>query len=128
VSENEEEDVGYKKPPKSAQWKPGQSGNPNGRPKKSKDFEELIEAELNAIIRITENGQTKTVTKRQALAKGLVNSALKGEATAKKLLTTHLKTHRPVESFEPDEGDREALESHIRKALDAQRGEKQKDG
>ena len=29
-----EYEIGYKKPPKDKQWKKGQSGNPNGRPKK----------------------------------------------------------------------------------------------
>ena len=30
---NNEYKVGYKRPPKKNQWKPGQSGNPAGRPK-----------------------------------------------------------------------------------------------
>ncbi len=29
-------EVGYGRPPKAAQFKPGQSGNPNGRPKGAK--------------------------------------------------------------------------------------------
>lgn len=33
--------IGYKKPPKETQFKPGVSGNPKGRPKKVKQ-EELI--------------------------------------------------------------------------------------
>ena len=30
---NRESEVGYGKPPIGTQWKPGQSGNPKGRPK-----------------------------------------------------------------------------------------------
>ncbi len=37
--------VGYKSPPRSGQWKPGQSGNPGGRPK----WKPLTEA-LHALL------------------------------------------------------------------------------
>ena len=34
--DNEDGDVGYRRPPKSTQFKPGRSGNPRGRPKGAK--------------------------------------------------------------------------------------------
>jgi len=34
--EDDDDAVGYKRPPKSKQYKPGQSGNPSGRKKKSR--------------------------------------------------------------------------------------------
>ena len=40
---NDDYKVGYKKPPKYAQWKPGQSGNPKGRPPNNHE-------ELNALL------------------------------------------------------------------------------
>jgi hypothetical protein len=30
----DDDEVGFGKPPKKHQWKPGQSGNPKGRPRK----------------------------------------------------------------------------------------------
>ncbi len=37
-------DVGYRKPPKHTRFKPGQSGNPRGRPKGTKNLKtDLIE-------------------------------------------------------------------------------------
>ena len=57
MSENEDEDIGYKKPPKASQWKPGQCGNPKGRPKKIKDFSKLLDLELGQPVQITINEQ-----------------------------------------------------------------------
>ncbi len=78
--------VGYKKPPRATQFKPGQSGNPKGRPKGSRNFTTDIEEELDARIFVTENGKRKTITKRQAVAKQLVNKAAAGDAKATPLL------------------------------------------
>lgn len=38
--------MGSKKKPPPHAWKPGQSGNPGGRPKKSRELEELIREAL----------------------------------------------------------------------------------
>jgi len=39
-------EVGFGKPPRSTRFKPGQSGNPNGRPRGAKNFAVAIEQEL----------------------------------------------------------------------------------
>ena len=56
MADRREYEVGYKKPPEHSRWKPGQSGNPKGRPKKVKDFEKLLDIELSQTLRITEGG------------------------------------------------------------------------
>ena len=109
MSEPEDEEVGYKKPPKATQWKPGQSGNPKGRPKRTKDFEKLLDQELSQFIRITDGGQVVSMTKREVLIKSLVNESLKGDRQAQKLILSFMKTQLTIEGFEPDEADREAL-------------------
>jgi hypothetical protein len=39
-------EVGYKKPPKAYRWKPGESGNPAGRPRGARKKRDPIAEEL----------------------------------------------------------------------------------
>jgi hypothetical protein len=56
ASDGRDYDVGYRKPPREHQFKPGQSGNPKGRPRGSKSFTTLLVEELGTKITIQENG------------------------------------------------------------------------
>jgi len=79
-------EVGYRRPPKSGRFTKGKSGNPNGRPKGSKNFVTLMDKELRQSIVINENGRKKTITRLQAIVKRLVASALQGEQRALRTL------------------------------------------
>lgn len=75
-------EVGYKKPPVSYRFQKGQSGNPKGRPKKSKialTILEQITKELEGYVTIRENGKLIKVTKMVAAIKNLVANAMKGD-------------------------------------------------
>ena len=85
--------VGYGRPPKHAQFAKGRSGNPNGRPKGVRNFATVIEAELNTKIPITENGKRKSISKREAVAKQLVNKAASGDTKAIPLLLNESRAH-----------------------------------
>jgi hypothetical protein len=74
--------VGRGKPPLKTRFKPGQSGNPRGRPKGRRGISALLQAELQTLIKVTEDGQTKRMTKLQAIVKRLVNALLKGDPKA----------------------------------------------
>ena len=72
--------VGPGNPPVHSRFPPGVSGNPKGRPRKERSLLKLIEAELDAEVQVTENGARQRLSKREVLAKQLVNKALQGEA------------------------------------------------
>lgn len=110
MADQPEYEVGFQKPPKHTQWEPGQSGNPNGRPKKTKDFEKLLDIELSKEISITEGGRKVNLPKRQVLLKSLVNDALKGDLRATKLLLPYVVNQRSVDGFEPNAADRQAFQ------------------
>ncbi|MHC9419675.1 DUF5681 domain-containing protein [Sphingomonas citri] len=66
-------------PPREYRFKSGESGNPRGRPKGSKNFATLIRRELDSKVTGTSDGRTVTMTKREAMAKRMVNEAVKGD-------------------------------------------------
>jgi hypothetical protein len=90
--------VGYAKPPSNTRFKPGQSGNPRGRPKGAKNFGTAIEDELRARVTVTENGKRRRVSKREVIAKRLVNRAAEGDLRALPLLLNEARAHEHLSS------------------------------
>ena len=80
------EKVGYRKPPANSRFRPGQSGNPKGRPKGSLNIATVLMKTLREKVVINENGRRKTITKFEASVKQLVNKAASGDWCA----ITHL--------------------------------------
>jgi len=74
--------VGYGKPPKATRFRPGQSGNPKGRPKGARGVGKVLEEALSQEVSVTEGGRTSRITKREALILSLVTKALKGDMRA----------------------------------------------
>lgn len=113
MTDHTDYEVGYKKPPANTRWKPGQSGNPKGRPKQIKDFDALLDRELSEPLRITENGVSRLVSKREVLLKTVVNKALKGDPSALRMLLPFMTKQQTIEGFEPDTEDKAALDELI---------------
>ncbi len=87
---DKEYEIGYGKPPKQYQFKKGQSGNKNGRPKNSKNTYVLLDEILSQTIPITENGKIMHISKRNAVLIQLVNKAVKGDLKATNALLPHM--------------------------------------
>lgn len=88
-SDNDEQTpypVGYCKPPHQHRFKPGESGNPRGRPRKSRNLNTLLEAELDRPVVIKEHGRHLRIAKREAIVKRLIANALNGDPRTLALL------------------------------------------
>jgi hypothetical protein len=83
-------DVGYGKPPAATRFRRGQSGNPAGRHRGSKNLSAILNEELEQRLVIRENGKQKTITKRRASMKQLVNKAASGDHRALQILINYL--------------------------------------
>lgn len=75
-------EVGYRKPPVSGQFKPGKSGNPNGRKAKPKSVQAQVQKALSKKVRITDGGQSKLLAFQDVIIRGLVTKAAKGDLKA----------------------------------------------
>ena len=80
-SSGDDYQIGKGRPPKHAQWKPGQSGNPSGAKKRRTLIEELtdiLDEELETVV----DGETTLLTGRQVVARKLFVMAAKGDMRA----------------------------------------------
>ena len=75
-------DVGYRKPPKESQFKPGKSGNPKGRPHSSRNLKTDLEEELFEVVAVTERGRRRRLSKQRILLKTWMTRALQGDHRA----------------------------------------------
>jgi hypothetical protein len=80
------EEVGYGKPPLHSRFRPGQSGNPRGRPKGTKNLETDLAEELAERVQVTENGRLLKISKQRLMVKALTTKAIKGDANAAKIV------------------------------------------
>ncbi len=113
-SRDSDYEIGYGKPPRASQFKPGESGNPRGRPRGSKNFSVLLEEELKQRVTINENGRRRRITKLAAIAKHMVNKSLSGDSRLLQALLNEIRAGEAradsaQSSINLDEGDREVI-------------------
>jgi hypothetical protein len=69
-------EVSYKNPPLHSQFQPGQSGNPKGRPKGSKNVRTILREALQRKYRGREGNQEKTKPPLERLVHGSMQRAI----------------------------------------------------
>ncbi len=111
--------VGKGRPPAPTRWKPGQSGNPKGRPKGRKNMLAHIDSALSRKINISEGGKLRRVTSREAIAIQTATRALKGDyRSVSRVLGMYGKnsvvTEREIVEFRKELTTKEAFEVYMK--------------
>ncbi|MHC2103583.1 DUF5681 domain-containing protein [Methylobacterium sp. CM6246] len=91
------DEVGYGKPPRKHQFKKGVSGNPSGRRARSKNFDTLLEQQLDKKVSLSLGGRKVRVPLRQAVVMKIASDALNGKVRAQEILLKHMR-----EGVKPD--------------------------
>lgn len=75
-------DVGYGKPPTKSRFKPGQSGNPRGRPRRAKGLNTIVRETLGAKVAVRTAAGTSQISRIEAVLQKSLEKAMKGDARA----------------------------------------------
>jgi Family of unknown function (DUF5681) len=117
-AESTEDKVGYGRPPVATRFKPGQSGNPRGRPKGSKGLDQVLRQALERRVPDSRRGGRHKVSMLELIVEGLVFAAAKRDPRMVRLLLVLLDRYAPSDApkVDPEEvrvADREILDEFI---------------
>jgi hypothetical protein len=108
--------VGYGKPPKQHQYRPGQSGNSKGRPKGAKSTSTLLRETLDHKIAVRTGATVRKVSVREAILIRLAEAALKGDIKSAHFLLQRYDI--AAETAKPDVMDPDRYET-VEEAIEA---------
>lgn len=94
--------VGYGRPPTESQFKPGKSGNPKGRRKKTPSFAEVTEQVLNETIELRVGDQLWRMSNRNALVRSAIRQALAGKPRLLTVLPAIMRYESEILQGRPD--------------------------
>ena len=111
-------DVGYGRPPEATQFKPGQSGNPKGRPKGAKSAARMARDALDRLMTVVEDGAKRKITARQLAFRNLAEKAAAGDPKALAFLLAHEEDARALEpgstrAATPNQNDAEIISAFL---------------
>src|SRR5580658_10229278 len=87
MSDINNDEGGYKRPPRASRFKRGESGNPKGRPRGTHNLKTDLDALLKKRIAIRQDGELRRVSRQEALLLSLFGKAVGGDTKAAAQLT-----------------------------------------
>ncbi len=105
--------IGFMNPPEHTRFKKGKSGNPQGRPRKPKDLNTVLQQVLNRKVSVKDNDQTLPI--RDALIWTLRGLALQGD---KQALSLQRRIIEQAGLTQANVDDPEANKEEVLKALE----------
>jgi hypothetical protein len=111
-----DEDVGYGKPPRASQFKAGQSGNPKGRPKGSKNEATILQELLQHKVMLNERGKTRKIILLEAILRKVADDCLKGNTKSISFLLNRYQAAAAGDTVQGDisEDDKVVMEAFLR--------------
>jgi uncharacterized protein YdaL len=88
--------VGYKRPPTATRYVKGQSGNPKGRPKGSKNLRAVLAEELSQRVTVNNHGKKKRLSVQSVMLKQVLQKAAAGDLKAASMVL------RIIQQVDPD--------------------------
>jgi Family of unknown function (DUF5681) len=112
----EAEDVGYGKPPRASQFKPGRSGNPTGRPKGSKSEASILQELLQHKVALNERGKTRKIILLEAILRKVAEDCLRGNVKSVNFLLNRYYAAAAGDGAQGDisQDDKAVLETFLR--------------
>ncbi|MGH7488300.1 MAG: DUF5681 domain-containing protein [bacterium] len=118
--DNQEEKPGFANPPSQHRFKRGQSGNPKGRPKGSRNLKTDLAALLKGNVEIIVNGKRRRITRQEAVLLSLFQKAISKESKAAKMLLDlviklQMPDDRPESEAALSQSDRNIVDNYLRR-------------
>lgn len=79
---NDDDQAGFKTPPRSGRFQPGTSGNPSGRPKGSRNLRSDLTDLMNKTVPVRQNGKPRRIRRQEAMLLRLWEKASQGDVRA----------------------------------------------
>jgi hypothetical protein len=114
--EDDDEEVGYGKPPRRHQFKPGQSGNPKGRKKGVKNEVTILQELLQHKVALNERGKTRKIILLEAILRKVAEDCLRGNIKSVGFLLNRYYAAAAGDAVQADlsEDDKEVLDAYLR--------------
>lgn len=110
-------EIGYGKPPRQHQFRPGRSGNPKGRPRGAKNTATLSREILDEKIEFSSGTGVRKISMREAILRSFAQFALDGDTKSATFLLQRYDLPETAEAQANDVAmeDQEIIEAYLAK-------------